>query len=175
VAINNARQAEVLRKSEEALKESLAQLSKKNSFETIISTVTRSVHQSTNLQDILDNAVHAICENIDQADSVAVYFVEGEEAVLKAHRGYSDWYMGRVGRIPYPKGYVWKVIMDEEPRYCADVDEDTVIGPVGREFGIKSYLSMPIQFGSKTIGAINVNYFSRRMPLTRASSGCLKL
>ncbi|MGH7792424.1 MAG: GAF domain-containing protein, partial [Thermodesulfobacteriota bacterium] len=160
-AINNAKQAEALRQSEEALRESLAQLSKKNRYETIISTVIRSVHQSTNLQDVIDNAVQAIIENIDRADNVAIYLVEGEEAVLKVHRGYSDWYIERVGRIPYPKGYAWKVIMDEKPRYCADVDDDTVIGPAGREFGIKSYLSMPIQFEGKTIGVININSFEK--------------
>ncbi|MGH7807295.1 MAG: GAF domain-containing protein, partial [Thermodesulfobacteriota bacterium] len=160
-AINNAKQAEALRQSEEALRESLAQLSKKNRYETIISTVIRSVHQSTNLQDVIDNAVQAIIENIDRADNVAIYLVEGEEAVLKVHRGYSDWYIERVGRIPYPKGYAWKVIMDEKPRYCADVDDDTVIGPAGREFGIKSYLSMPIQFEGKTIGIININSFEK--------------
>ena len=157
VAINNAKQAEALLESDRALRESLEQLSKKNRYETIISTVTRSVHQSTNLEDVMDNAVQSISENIGGADSVAIYIVEGEEAVLKAQRGYSDWYMQRVGRIPYPKGYAWKVIMDERYRYCADVDQDTVIGPAGREFGIKSYLSMPILYEGKTIGVINVN------------------
>lgn len=157
VAINNAKQAEALLESDRALRESLYQLSKKNRYETIISTVTRSVHQSTNLQDVMDNAVQSISENIDRADSVAIYIVEGEEAVLKAQRGYSEWYIQRVGRIPYPKGYAWKVIMDERYRYCPDVDQDAVIGPAGREFGIKSYLSMPILYEGKTIGVINVN------------------
>jgi formate hydrogenlyase transcriptional activator len=157
VAINNAKQAEALVESDRALRESLDQLSKKNRYETIISTVTRSVHQSTNLEDVMDNAVQSISENIDRADSVAIYIVEGEEAVLKAQRGYSDWYIQRVGRIPYPKGYAWKVIMDEQYRYCADVDQDAVIGLAGREFGIKSYLSMPILYEGKTIGVINVN------------------
>lgn len=157
VAINNAKQAQALLESDRALRESLDQLSKKNRYETIISTVTRSVHQSTNLEDVMDNAVQSISENIDRADSVAIYIVEGEEAVLKAQMGYSDWYIQRVGRIPYPKGYAWKVIMDERYRYCPDVDQDAVIGPAGREFGIKSYLSMPILYEGKTIGVININ------------------
>ncbi len=157
VAINNAKQAEALLESDRALRSSLDQLSKKSRYETIISTVTRSVHQSTNLEDVMDNAVQSISENIDRADSVAIYIVEGEEAVLKAQRGYNDWYIKRVGRIPYPKGYAWKVIMDERYRYCADVDQDTVIGPAGREFGIKSYISMPILYEGKTIGVININ------------------
>lgn len=145
--------------AEEALNETLSQLSRENRYETIISAVTRSVHQSTNLENVLENAVQAISENIEKADSVSIYFVEGEEAVLKAHRGYVDWYINRVSRIHYPRGYAWKVIMDEQPRYCPDVDTDNVIGPAGRELGIKCYLSLPILYAGKTIGTININSF----------------
>jgi PAS domain S-box-containing protein len=146
-------------KAEEALRETLDQLSRKSRYEAIISAVTRSVHQSTNLENVFENAVQSIHDNIERADNVSIYLVEGEEAVLKAHRGYVDWYIKRVSRIPYPRGYSWKVIMDEMPRYCPDVDGDTVIGPAGRELGIKSYLSLPILYAGKTIGTININSF----------------
>lgn len=163
--VTERRRAEqALREAEEALKESLAQLSKKNRYETIISAVTRSVHRSTDLQDVLDNAVEAINANIDRAHIVEIYLVEGEEAVLKAYKGMlSDHYIERAGRIPYPKGYTWKVIMDEKPRYSVDVDEDTVIGPAGKKLGIKSYLSMPILYERKTIGALNINSFEKNV------------
>src|ERR1700757_2939864 len=92
---------------EEALKENLTQLSKKNRYETIISTVARSVHQSINLQDVLENAVEAMNQNIDGADNVSIYLVEGEEAVLRTHRGYPGLWVKRVGTISYPKGFTW--------------------------------------------------------------------
>jgi len=149
------------KKAEEALRQTLDHLSKKSRYETIVSAVTRSVHQSTDLETVLENAVQAIIENIEKADNAAIYFVEGEEAVLKANRGYVDWYVRKVGRIPYPRGYAWKVIMDEEPRYCPDVDKDDVIGPAGRELGIKSYLSLPIKYAGKIIGTININSFQK--------------
>lgn len=149
------------KRAEDALKETLDHLSKKSRYETIVSAVTRSVHQSTDLETVLDNAVQAIIENIEKANNTAIYFVEGEEAVLKANRGYTDWYLKRVGRIAYPRGYAWKVIMDEEPRYCPDVDKDDVIGPAGRELGIKSYLSLPIRYAGKVIGTININSFQK--------------
>lgn len=149
------------KKAEDALRQTLDHLSRKSRYETIVSAVTRSVHQSTDLETVLDNAVQAIIENIEKADNVAIYFVEGEEAVLKANRGYTDWYSKRVGRIAYPRGYAWKVIMDEEPRYCPDVDSDDVIGPAGRELGIKSYLSLPIRYAGKIIGTININSFQK--------------
>ena len=161
VAINNAKQAEALRQSEEALRENLVQLSKKNRYETIISTVTRSVHQSINLQDVLENAVESMSKNIDGVDNVCIYLVEGKEAVMKTYRGYPDWFIERVRRIRYPKGFTWKTIIKGKPMYCADVDQDTVIGAAGRKVGTKSYASMPIRFDSRTIGCININSFKK--------------
>ncbi|HEX3034210.1 MAG TPA: GAF domain-containing protein, partial [Thermodesulfobacteriota bacterium] len=137
------------------------ELSKKNRYETIISTITRSVHQSINLQDVLENAVEAMSKNINNVDCIAIYLVEGEEAVLRACRGFPEWYIGRAGRIPYPKGVIWKTIIGEKQIYCADVDQDTVIGPAGREVGIKSYVSMPIHSEGKTVGAIGINSFKK--------------
>ncbi len=157
VAINNAQIAEALRQSKEALRENLTQLSKKNRYETIISTVTRSVHQSINLQDVLENAVEAMNKYIDRADNVSIYLVEGEEAVMRAYRGYPDWFIKRVRRIPYPKGFTWKTIIEGKPRYVADAEKDTVIGTAGKELGTKSYASMPIHFEGRTVGCANVN------------------
>jgi hypothetical protein len=39
--------------------------------------------------------------NIDGAGNIGIYIVEGEEAVIKAYRGYPDWFIERAGRIPY--------------------------------------------------------------------------
>ncbi|MGH7799530.1 MAG: GAF domain-containing protein, partial [Thermodesulfobacteriota bacterium] len=140
-------------------------LSKKNRYEKIISTVTQSVHQSINLQEVMENAVEAKSKNMDGVNNVCNYLIEGEEAdstgspqaVMKAYRGYPDWFIERVSRIPYPKGFTWKTIIEGKPRYVADVDQDTVIGPAGREMGTKSCASMPIRFEGKTIGCINVH------------------
>jgi formate hydrogenlyase transcriptional activator len=161
IAINNAQRADALRQSEEALRESLTQLSKKNRYETVISAVGRSVHQSIDLQEVLENAVNAMSKNIDQAAIVEIYLIEGEEAVLKAHKGYTDNYIERAGRIPYPKGFIWKTAIEGKPIYCPDVDQDNVIGPAGRKAGIKSYLSMPIRFQDRMFGVIGINSFEK--------------
>lgn len=147
--------------AEYAIKENLEQLSKKNRYESIVSTVIRSIHKTTNLQEVLDNAVNSIIENILRADCVAIYFVEGDQIVLQSHKGFKDWYINRVRKINYPIGYAWKVIMDQKPMYCSDVDKDKIIGPAGRELGIKSYLSMPIHYQGKTIGTININSYEK--------------
>ncbi|MBI2487511.1 MAG: PAS domain S-box protein [Deltaproteobacteria bacterium] len=149
------------KRAEEALRESLKQLSKKNRYERIISSVTRNVHRSINLQEVLENAVNAMSQNINGLDNVSIFLVEGKEAVLKAYRCYPDWFTERVRKISYPNGFTWKTIMDGKPVYCPDVDQDTIIGPAGREAGIKSYLSMPIRLGVKTVGCVNINSFEK--------------
>ena len=77
---------------------------------------------------------------------------EGKEAVLKSYRGFPDWFMKRLKKIPYPKGFTWKTIIEGKLRYCADVDKDTIIGPAGRQLGTKSYVSIPIGYDGKTVG-----------------------
>lgn len=156
-AINNASKAEELRKSEEKLKENLDQLSKKQRYEEIISIVTRSVHRSIDLNKVLKNAADALDKNIDHADNVAIYLVEGDTAVLKSFTGYPKWFIDRVSNIPKPKGFTWKTLIEGKPLYCGDADKDTSIGHAGRKVGTKSYASMPIKHNDTTIGCININ------------------
>jgi PAS domain S-box-containing protein len=149
------------KQAEAALRESLTQLSKKNRYQTIISAVTQSVYLSINPQHVLENAVESMSKNIDGVDSVSIYLVEGEEAALKVHRGLPDWFIEKAGRIPYPEGATWKTITEGKPIYCADVDQDTVIGSSERELGIGSYLCVPIWFEDKVKGVLTVSSFKK--------------
>lgn len=160
-AIKNARQAEALKRSEEDIKQKLGELSKKKRYEEIIGTITRSVHSSIDLQEVFENAMDAMNKNIDGADNVSIYIAEGNEAVMKAHRGYPEWFINQVKRIPYPKGFTWKTIIDGKLIYSPDIESDTVIGQAGRDVGTQSYASMPIKYDQKTIGCINVNSFRK--------------
>jgi formate hydrogenlyase transcriptional activator len=146
------------RKHADALVEvDLARLAKKHRYESIVSAVAHSVHQSTTLQAVLENAVEAMRTHIERIDAIEIFLREGEEAALKAHTGLPDWVIEQIHRLPAPQGYTWKVIGDGQPRYCADVDQDAFIHPAGRAFGVRSYVSMPISAEGKTVGAININ------------------
>ncbi len=156
-AINNASKAEAIRKSEETLKENLEQLSKKQRYEEIISTVTRSVHRSIDLNEVLKNAAEALDKNVDHTDHVAIYLVEGDTAILKSFTGYPKWFTDKVARIPKPKGFTWKTLIDGQPIFVPDVEKDGHIGPAGRKVGTKSYAAMPIKYNYTTIGCINIS------------------
>jgi Nif-specific regulatory protein len=146
------------RKHVDALVEAdLVRLAKKHRYESVVSAVAHSVHRSTTLQAVLENAVEAMRTHIERIDAIEIFLREGEEAVLKAHTGLPDWVIEQIHRLPAPQGYTWKVIGDGQPRYCADVDQDSYIHPAGRAFGVKSYVAMPISAEGKTVGAININ------------------
>ena len=144
------------RRAEAALRENFAQLSRKNRYEAIVSAVTRSVHQSIDLQEVLENAVDSLNENIEKVKHVLIYLAEGSEAIVRAQRNCPEWYIERAGRIPYPRGLTWKVILEGKSVHCADIDQDRAMGQAGRETEIKSYLSMPIFFEGKAVGTLHI-------------------
>jgi PAS domain S-box-containing protein len=137
------------------------ELTRRNQYQSIVSAVTQAVHQSIDLIEVLENSTESMIENIDRADTIAIYLIDGNEAVLKAHRGLTDQYIKQAGRILYPKGATWKAIIEGSPIYCEDVESDKVIGPAGKKMGIKSYLCMPIRFEGKHVGSLNISSFSK--------------
>ena len=144
------------------LNESVARLSKKNRYESIISSINNSLSESYKIQEILDGIVSAIGTNLKLSDFVSIYFIEGQEAVLKAHSGYPGWFVAEAGRIPRPWGFTWKAISDNKPvLYCSDTDTDTAIGPAGRKLGTRSYISMPFGENGGVTGTINVHSYTK--------------
>ncbi len=137
------------------------ELYKKNRYETLVNSVSKVVHGSINLDEVLENAVESLSVNIIKAQNVSIYLVEGENAVLKAYRGYKEDFLKKVSVIPYKKGITWKAILDLKPIYCDDSENDDVIGPAGKELGTKSYVSMPIKSGHHVVGVININSLSK--------------
>ncbi len=157
IAIRNAGQAEDLKESEETLKDNLERLSRKTRYEEIISKVTSSVHRSIDLNEVFENAAESLSTNVDHADHVAIYLIDGDDAVLKSYTGYPKWFIDIVERIPKHKGFTWKTLLEGQPRFVADVSKDKAIGPAGRKVGTNSYASMPIKHNGKTIGCINIS------------------
>lgn len=151
------REIEKRTRAENALKHTLSLIKKKTSIKKIINTVLQSVHKSVDPQTVMKNAVSSMSRNIENADNVSIYMVEAKEAVLKANRGYPKSFIKKVSVIPYPKGFTWETLRTGKLIYCDDTEKDKFMGPAGIEIGTKSYASMPIKLGRKTIGVININ------------------
>ncbi|NIP31011.1 MAG: GAF domain-containing protein, partial [Candidatus Dadabacteria bacterium] len=147
--------------AEDALKKGLSLLRKKTALEKIINTVIQSVHKSIDPSEVMENAVSVISKNIENAENVSIYMVEGKEAVLKAQIGYPDSFIKKASAIPYPKGFTWETIKRGKLVYSADTQKDKLIGAAGIKIGTKSYASMPIKSGRKTVGVININSYKK--------------
>ncbi len=156
IAINNAGFTETLINSERALEEKIKTLSKKESYEKIVYTIAGRFHSSVDLGELLSLTIQSLRQNIENADFTAVYFVEGNEAVLKAVHGHDEYFNRKVERIPYPRGLTWRTIIEGRARFVTDTAEDDAIGPAGRHVGVRSYISMPIKSVGNTIGCITI-------------------
>ena len=114
--------------------------------------MTQSVHKSIYLEDVFDNSVDALSKNVEAVKHASIYMLEGDTAVMKAHRGFTKEYRDRANIIPYGKGLVWRTVLDEEARYIPNTKLDDAIGEAGIKMGIKSYLSVPIYNQDSIVG-----------------------
>jgi len=142
---------------EEEHQKNISLLSKRNRYQEIINSVTRVVHHSISLQEVIDGSVEALRNNIQGVDCVAVYLVEGDVAVMKGQKGYPEDVLDRLSKIPYPKGFTWKTIIEDKPLYVPDTDKDETMGPAGKAMGTQRYASIPIHNDGKAFGAITIN------------------
>ena len=161
--VNIALQNEVnIREQKEIeLKTNLESLSKRNKYEKIIRSVAESVNKTKGLQQIIDNAIKSIHDNIEHATTVSLYLVDGTDALLKGSIGHLKSFTKKVSKIPYPKGFTWRTIIDNKPLLCNDIDFDSTMGKTGNILGIKSYLSVPLRSGDKAIGCLKIDSFNK--------------
>jgi PAS domain S-box-containing protein len=163
IALIDCRDITVLKEAENELKKTVEKLKIKTKYEELINRISQVIHRSINFKDVLDNTVEAINNSIDVVDNVSIYLVEGQEALIKAHSGAPNWYIEKVGRIPYGTAYTWNTIKSGKLNYCNDTDNDNLIGPAGILLGIKSFVSIPIKFDNNIIGVINVASFRKNV------------
>jgi len=127
-----------------------------------LNTIATSVHRSLTLKEVYSIALDTVL-GITAFDIAMVYLVDENtnEAVLQAHRGLTEDYIRRAGRILYPKGVTWRVINSGELTLIDDTQKDPDLGPAGRTLGHHTILMLPIKQEEKTIGVIN--FASRRV------------
>ena len=161
IALIECRDITVLKEAENELKKTVETLKIKTKYEELINSISQVIHKSINVKDVLDNTAEAINNSIDVVDKVSIYLVEGREALIKAHSGAPNWYVEKVDCIPFGTGCTWNTITSGDLNYCSDTDSDNLVGPAGILLGIKSYVSIPIEFDSNIIGVINVASFRK--------------
>ncbi len=144
------------KRSERVVQENIDSMLKINRKDRIIRLVTQGVHKSLNLDRIFDNIVKTIHENMHNAENAAIFLVEGDFMVLKAHRGFDPGFISTLSRIPRGAGYLWYSVVNGVNVHSNNVQEDKLIGDKGKKAGIKSYMASPIFYQGKSIGAVSL-------------------
>ncbi|MCH7927138.1 MAG: GAF domain-containing protein [Candidatus Dadabacteria bacterium] len=121
----------------------------------ILNTITQAVHKSLELEDVYKIALD-MTTDLENVDMVMIYLVDEnrKEAVLQAQRNLSEDYIHRASKIPYPKGFTWKIINKGEIVNIENIQKDPNIGPAGRDLGHHGVLGIPITLEEKVIGVI---------------------
>src|SRR3989304_4514611 len=132
-----------------------------------LNTIATSIHKSLHLQEIYNVALDTVLD-ITAFDILMIYLADENtnEAVLQAHRGLTEAYIKRAGRIPCPKGVTWRVINSGERSLIDDIQKEPDLGPAGRALGHHTVLGVPIRQEDKTIGVV---FFASRMVLELSS------
>mgnify|MGYP001202144179 CR=1 FL=1 len=100
------------------------ELRKKNKRERIISAVTRSVHKSIDLKNVVQNAADSIKRNIEGADCVAVYTINGNEAALTALSCGNSQVKFYEVFVPAVESVTWKLFNTGKPMVNNDIFEE---------------------------------------------------
>ena len=151
---DNGQNAQLLKKID-ALKKQNEELLLKNRDLELLHTMSNAVHESSDLQHILNTALD-MASTLKDVDIAFIYMVseDRKEAILQAHRGLTQNYISRAGRIPYGRGTTWKVLSSGEVYNMEDIQADTSIAPAGKDLGHRRSLGIPIMLEGVVMGVI---------------------
>jgi len=144
-------------KSIEHLEEEIQRLNQELS---ILSTIGRTVNQSVDLYEILNNGLDRIRE-MTLVSRAGCYLVEEsqKDLVLAAQRGCSKSFTQRFRRRPLGDGgLTGKVALTGEPLYVEDYASHPEALPLAVEEGVKSLVIIPLKSTAKIFGTLNIEW-----------------
>ncbi len=112
-----------------------------------------SISSSATLDDALEPLLDAALD-VTKMDGGGVYWVEGEMAVLRHHRGLPEAFIREVARMPLTPPPVQSVLQQREPVEVAEVS--SVMRELFRKHGIRHVFSFPLRARGILLGFLNV-------------------
>ncbi|HML93940.1 MAG TPA: PAS domain S-box protein [Thermodesulfobacteriota bacterium] len=132
------------------------ELRKKNKRERIISAVTRSVHRSIDLKNVVQNAADSIKRNIEGADCVAVYTINGSEAALTALSCGNSQIKFYEVFVPAVESATWRLFNTGKPMVNNNIGEESKIDFIEPGSAVKSFVGIPLRYKKRIIGSIHI-------------------
>lgn len=123
-------------------------------------TVAKTVSQSLDLDEILNNTLDVVLK-LTGADSGGVYLMEedGETLRLLVYKGVSPKFVQEVRTLKTGIGVTGKAVKQRKP-VAIDISRYPTarLAPLLKEEGVKSLASTPIMFKDRVLGTINIHY-----------------
>jgi signal transduction histidine kinase/ActR/RegA family two-component response regulator len=141
-------------KSIKKLEEEIQRLNREFS---ILSTISQTVNQSVDLDEILNNSLDRIRE-LTEVSFVGLYFLdEGERSlVFTAQRGFSKTFLKGLRTLQLGEGITGKVALSGEPVFVEDYPSHLDAIPLVIEEGVKSLAIIPLKSREKIYGTLNI-------------------
>jgi len=146
----------------------LAELHRKGAHLATLYAIDRTVSQSLDLEVVLTQTLEKVCE-VMAVETGGFYLLEanGENMVLRVHRGLSPAFAEAVGRIRLGEGVSGQAVALRRP-VAMDMTEypTSRLAPILVALGIKYMASAPVISRGQVVGAINVGSH-REWPFTQ--------
>ena len=124
---------------------------------SILNTISQSVNQSVDLDEILNRSLDKIME-MTAIRSAGVYLLgeKSQELIYVAHRGFSKRFIKGMKRIQLGEGITGKVALSGESEFIEDYPNFPEALPLAIEEGLKSLAVIPLKSRDKVYGTLNI-------------------
>ncbi len=126
-----------------------------------------TVSQTLNLTELLDSVLERVLGAMEvEAGGIFLFDKQTGEPVLKAYRGASAEFAGKVEGLMVAEGFTGQAALSKKPLVVEDVAVDPRLTRMGAiEEGLQSFAAVPIVAKDKTLGVMGVgSYRSRKFP-----------
>lgn len=152
----------VQKNTEKALNTTITELIKKNKYENIISSITKSLSESIELGVVMENTADLIQRNVDGVDYLSIYLVGNDTAVLKASRGYPENFIDEIKTIQRPDGQTWESINAQKVIISKNAGKVNAVKEPLPSSGNGCFISIPVFSSDKVTGCINISSVNKQ-------------
>lgn len=126
---------------------------------SILNTISQTVNQSIDLEEILNNSLDKMME-LTEVRAASFYHLneKSNDLVHVACRGFSKAFAERVGRFKMGEGLTGKVALSGEPFFFENYPNHPEALPMVIEEGIKSLAIIPLKSRKKVYGTLNIAF-----------------
>jgi signal transduction histidine kinase/ActR/RegA family two-component response regulator len=143
----------------EAMKRSKEEMLRLNQELSILYTISQTVNQSIDLDEILNNSLDKMMEMTEvRAASFYHLYEKLNDLVHVAYQGFSKAFAERVGRFKIGEGLTGKVALSGEPMFLEDYPNHPEALPMVIEEGIKSLAIIPLKSRDNVYGTLNIAF-----------------